>query len=206
MAADVEEVLKGGMYRFHYDVMDGHNVPNYALNFDLLKELKAKYPQAVVDVHLMVDNADDLIERWADCKADYLVFDMKGSSDPMALLKKTSELGIKAGLAINPEYSLDDVKHLLPYCELLTLMAVKPGKQGQSFGTFVYDKLRAFDAYRKENGLSFLMNVDGGISLDNGKSCFEAGADWIVLGALAVFNQGMPVSVACVRFANATKA
>jgi len=200
MEPDVEEVLKGGMYRFHYDIMDGHNVPNYAMNFDLLWELKTRHPQAVVDVHLMVDNPDELIERCASSKADYVVFDMKESQNALALLKKTAALGMKAGLAINPEYQLEDVKHLLPHCDLLTFMSVKPGRRGQTFGTFVYDKLRAFDAYRKEAGLSFLMSVDGGINPDNGKKCFEAGADMLVLGVFAVFKQGMPVSEACKKF------
>jgi ribulose-phosphate 3-epimerase len=185
---DVTEVAEAGADWLHVDVMDGHFVPNITIGplvVEALKEVTA----LPLDVHLMISNPDGYIEPFAKAGSSVITVHQETCPHLHRTVHKIKEMGVKAGVAINPATPFSAVEAILPDLDLLLIMTVNPGFGGQSFIPSTLDKIRAAARWRAEAGRPDLhIEVDGGIQAQTAREVIAAGADVLVAGH-AVFRQ-----------------
>lgn len=183
----LELMEKAGVPYLHLDIMDGLFVPNLSIGLTVVESLR-KYTEMVFDVHLMIVEPERYVEQFAKAGADIFVFHQEATRDPEAVIAKVKECGMKAGISIKPGTSLDTIIDFLPRLDMVLIMTVEPGFGGQKFMADQLAKVRELARLRKEQGLNFDIEVDGGINRDTLPLCFEAGANVIVAGS-AVLGQ-----------------
>ena len=174
----------------HIDVMDGVFVPNISFGFPVMKPIR-KATSKVLDVHLMIVRPELYIKRFADAGADYVTFHYEATEQIDECIRIAREAGVKVGISIKPATSVDVLKEILPKVDLVLVMSVEPGFGGQSFMTDSLDKVRELAAIKREQGLDFIFEIDGGISAKNAGEVFAAGAEALVAGS-AVFGAADP--------------
>ena len=187
-----EDIKKWGADGIHFDVMDGHFVPNITYGPGVCGDMKKK-TDLPVDVHLMVSEPAKWIEPFAKAGADYITFHAEAEPHMHRTLQLIHSFGIRGGVALNPCTGPDAVRYALPYCELVLLMTVNPGFGGQKFIPEVAEKIRALAELREKLGLSFEIEVDGGIGAETAEVCRQAGASVFVAGS-AVFSAPDPAA------------
>ncbi len=185
---DIKENLKENLLKLdltttdflHVDIMDGifvnNNTPSFDVYENLLKDLNTP-----LDIHLMVSNVKEYIEQFKLLKPVILTFHYEALNNHKDIIDTVKLLNIKVGLAISPNTSVDEIKALLPYVDLVLVMSVEPGCGGQEF---IYDsilKIEQLKNFREENNYSYLIEVDGGINDVTAKLCVNA--DIIVVGS-----------------------
>ena len=166
---------------FHVDVMDGVFVPNISFGFPVMKPLQAK-AQKTLDVHLMIVDPDRYTKAFADAGAHVLTVQVEACTHLHRTLTNIRNHGMKAGVAINPHTPVESIKEVLDLCDVVCLMSVNPGFGGQSFIENTYQKVRTLRAMITAAGTSTLIEIDGGVSLNNAKLLTDAGADVLVAG------------------------
>jgi ribulose-phosphate 3-epimerase len=176
----------GGADWIHCDVMDGHFVPNITIG-PLIVQAARKVTKLPVDVHLMIENPDKYIEAFAEAGADYISVHVEASIHLNRTINKIKELGCKAGVVINPATPVNSVKEVLEYIDLLLIMTVNPGFGGQKFIPNSIRRIKEAVELRKTLGADFLIEIDGGVNVNNVKDGKQAGVDVFVAGS-AVFN------------------
>ncbi len=177
----------------HFDVMDGHFVPNLSFGPFLTKFVK-KITHVPIDVHLMVTNPMEHVEWFIPHSPAIITIHYETCTNLYRMVRKIKENGIKAFVAINPHTPvsvLDDVVH---FADGILIMSVNPGFSGQKFIERTYDKVEKLDRMRKERKLTYEIMVDGGVSPSNAQSLIEKGADILVMGS-AVFQAEDPAEV-----------
>lgn len=174
----------------HLDIMDGHYVPNISFGPGLIKALRPR-TKKVFDVHLMITEPERYFQDFAQAGADLITIHTDATIHLHRSLQEIKDLGIKAGVALNPGQSLEEIKYVLEDVDLVLIMSVNPGFGGQSFIPSALEKIRDLKTLRDQKGLNFLIEVDGGIKLDNAKELLEAGADVLVSGS-GVFKEDNP--------------
>ena len=183
---ELKLISNAGADFIHFDVMDGHFVDNITFGPMILKQAK-KHTNIPFDVHLMVNNPQKFIPWYANAGADIITFHIEASEAPINEIKLIKSMGIKAGLSIKPETSIDKIIPFLDEIDMVLVMSVSPGFGGQPFNNIAIDKISQLN-YLKENR-SFVIEVDGGINPNTAKKCIYAGADILVAGT-SVFENG----------------
>ena len=174
----------------HIDVMDGVFVPNISFGFPVMKPIR-KATNKVLDVHLMIVEPEKYVRRFVEAGADYVTFLYEATDDIEGCIKAIREAGAKGGISIKPATPTSVLKDILSKVDLVLVMSVEPGFGGQSFIDGSLDKIRDLAKMRRELGLDFIIEVDGGISAKNAAEVFNAGAEALVAGS-AVFGAADP--------------
>jgi ribulose-phosphate 3-epimerase len=200
MGEQIEELVKGGAKFFHIDLMDGHYVPNLCFPAKIISDLKEKYPQIVMDIHMMVTNPIDYIPELKERGADYVCFHTDSTSFVIRTLKTIRDHGMKPGIAINPSQRIDHIEPFIKLLDMVLLMTVEPGFSGQKFLDGSLDRLKELSELREKHNCNFLISVDGGVNYEIGHKCKELGADVIITTIHTVFNQPEGIYEACRRF------
>jgi ribulose-phosphate 3-epimerase len=178
----------------HVDVMDGHFVPPITIGPVVVRALR-RVTSLPLECHLMVTKPEEQCEQFADAGANSVVWHLEAAPDPRPILERARSLGMKAGLAINPETGVEDVMPFLEEIDVLNIMTVNPGWAGQAFLREVLPKIRAARDEVERRGLKLDISVDGGVNMETAALCLEAGAN--VLGAAtAIFGRPDPTTAA----------
>ncbi|MBN1897236.1 MAG: ribulose-phosphate 3-epimerase [Spirochaetes bacterium] len=180
--SEIDKMKKAGIEMIHFDIMDGHFVPNITFGVDFLKNIR-KCCSLIFDVHLMVTNPDLFIAPFAEAGADVILFHREVSDFPLRLIKKIKSLKKKAGITLNPVTKIETIDTILPELDQVLLMSVEPGFYGQAFIPFVLKKIESLKAIIVKNNYKTLIEVDGGINEKNKNDIISAGADILVMGA-----------------------
>ncbi len=175
-------VEMGGADWIHCDIMDGHFVPNITFGPVLVKAVR-KSTKLPVDVHLMIENPDKYLEDFKDAGADHLLVHQEEVVHLNRTIMKIKELGMKAGVVINPATPVHTLRDIAEYIDILLIMSVNPGFGGQSFIPNSIRKIEEAVELRKEFEADFRIEIDGGIDKNTIVPAYEAGIDVFVSGS-----------------------
>ena len=187
---DTQMIDRSAAEWVHIDVMDGVFVPNISFGFPVMKPIR-KATNKVLDVHLMIVEPEKYVRRFVEAGADYVTFHYEATNDIEGCIKAIREAGAKVGISIKPATEAAVLTDILSKVDLVLVMSVEPGFGGQSFIDGSLDKIRDLAKMRREQGLDFIIEVDGGISAKNAAEVFNAGAEALVAGS-AVFGAADP--------------
>jgi ribulose-phosphate 3-epimerase len=185
LADEIAAVEQAGADLLHVDVMDGHFVPNLTIGPPIVESIR-KVTSLPLDCHLMITNPDDFIEEFAQAGANYVTVHVETCPHLHRTIQFIKEKGLKAGVTLNPATSLTTIETILPDVDLVLIMSVNPGFGGQRFIPGVLDKIRRARAMIDATGRPILLEVDGGVKVDNVGAITAAGADILVAGS-AIF-------------------
>lgn len=175
----------------HIDVMDGVFVPNISFGFPVLQAIR-KHTQKVLDVHLMIANPDAYLEEFKKAGADILTVHYESCTHLHRTISRIQELGMKAGVALNPHTPIEVLSEIATQLDLVLIMSVNPGFGGQKFIEAATDKVARLKSLRAQHQAQFIIEVDGGVNLSTGAKLAAAGADALVAGSF-VFGSENPV-------------
>ena len=187
LGADVQEICEFGADYIHVDVMDGAFVPNISFGAGVMKSLNnvATIPY---DVHLMIEDPDRYIEDFVTPNTEFITVHQEACRHLDRTIQHIHSTGMKAGVALNPATPIVMVEDVLDKVDMILIMSVNPGFGGQKFIPRALDKIRRLDEIRKANGYDFVIEVDGGVNLQNCEELKSVGTDILVAGS-AVFKE-----------------
>ena len=182
LGEEISTIEKAGADIIHVDVMDGRFVPNISYGAVVMKSLlgKTKMP---FDVHLMIENVDRYIDEFVTENTEYITVHQEVCMHLHRTIDHIKSKGIKAGVSINPATPISSLENILEYVDLVLVMSVNPGFGGQKFIESSMEKIRKLKRIREENRYNFVIEVDGGVNLENGRKLVKAGADILVAGS-----------------------
>ncbi|MFM7724326.1 MAG: ribulose-phosphate 3-epimerase [Bacteroidota bacterium] len=189
---DIEMLNSSEAEWIHIDVMDGVFVPNISFGFPVLKSVR-KHSDKVLDVHLMIQNADLYLEEFQQAGADILTVHYEACTHLHRTLQRIRSLGMRAGVALNPHTPVSVLQHVMADLEVVLIMSVNPGFGGQTFLPESIKKVAEVKRMAQEINPQVIIEVDGGVNQDNGILLGQAGARALVAGNF-VFNAENPVN------------
>lgn len=198
LADEVAAVERAGADLLHIDVMDGHFVPNLTVGPPIVEALK-KVTKLPLDVHLMITNADAFIPEFADAGADYLTVHVEACPHLHRTVQSIKERGVKAGVTLNPATPLPSLQEILSEVDLVLIMSVNPGFGGQKFIPSVLNKVATARAMLDRIQSPALLEVDGGIKVDNASQVVAAGATVLVAGSAVFSSRDYAATIAALR-------
>ncbi|HKK47064.1 MAG TPA: ribulose-phosphate 3-epimerase [Balneolaceae bacterium] len=191
LGEQIQECMQADIQWLHCDIMDGHFVPNISFGPKFV-EAAGSCTDALLDVHLMIEEPDRYIEAFADAGADQITVHQEACPHLHRTIQNIHQQGLTAGVALNPATSLLNIKPILMDIDLVLVMSVNPGFGGQSFIESSHQRLQQLRQMREETGANFLIEVDGGINLENIEQVVRSGADVLVTGSTVFKAKNIP--------------
>lgn len=182
LGEEIKAVEDAGAHLIHIDIMDGHFVPNITIGYSVVEAIR-KITKLPLDVHLMIEEPDKFLNNFIKAGADFLTVHFEASIHLHRAVHFIKESGIKAGVSINPSTPVWNLENILKDVDLVLLMSVNPGFAGQDFIPYTIEKIIILKKIIADRGLSALIEVDGGVKIDNAKVIADAGADILVMGS-----------------------
>jgi ribulose-phosphate 3-epimerase len=189
---DVEMLNQSEGDWMHVDVMDGRFVPNISFGFPVLKAVK-KYSKKFLDVHLMIVEPDKYIKEFVEAGADSITVHFEACPNLNRTIQFIKELGCKASVALNPHTTVASLEDIILDLDMVLIMSVNPGFGGQKFIPNTYKKLNDIKALKRRYNTELLIEVDGGVDINNAAKLVEAGANVLVAGS-SVFSSPDPLA------------
>lgn len=185
------DILKNnGIKYLHLDVMDGNFVPNISFGPAIIKQIREKYPEFILDCHLMVNKPENIIDDMLNAGADIITFHPESTFHPHRIIQTVHKAGKKCGLALNPSTGLECCEYIIDDLDIILVMSVNPGFGGQSFIESQYSKIKDARKMIEKSQKDIILEVDGGVKTSNVDKVLESGANLIVSGS-DVFNQNI---------------
>ena len=181
---EVRELEEAGITALHLDVMDGLFVPNLTYGMPLVAAFR-RLTELPLDVHLMIEQPQRYLQQFADAGADVITVHVEACEDVAEVLGSIQQMGLGAGLALNPSTPLETLEPGLTACDLVLIMSVEAGFGGQEFNPVALERLRML---RDRSDQDWILQVDGGVNAETIADCVAAGADALVVGS-AIFSQ-----------------
>ncbi|MDZ7771525.1 MAG: ribulose-phosphate 3-epimerase [Balneolaceae bacterium] len=200
LGEEIGTCMEAGVHWIHCDIMDGHFVPNISYGPDIVEAAgRAADAHAAdasfLDVHLMIENPDDYTEAFVEAGADQITVHQETCPHLHRSLQKIKQYGVHAGVALNPATPVSVIEPVLEEVDLVLVMSVNPGFGGQNFIEATYRRLQQVHRLRREGNHSFLIEVDGGVGLDNIERVVGAGADVLVAGSSVFKADNIPARI-----------
>ncbi|MGT2829393.1 ribulose-phosphate 3-epimerase [Streptococcus hillyeri] len=197
-ASELRRIEETSAEYVHIDIMDGQFVPNISFGADVVASMR-KHSKLVFDVHLMVVNPERYVDAYAQAGADIMTIHTESTIHIHGALQKIKAAGMKAGVVINPGTPVEALVPVIDLVDQVLIMTVNPGFGGQAFIPECLDKVAAVAKLRDEKGLSFDIEVDGGVDNQTIKACADAGANVFVAGSYLFRASDLPAQVQTLR-------
>lgn len=179
---NIKKLEEAGVDYIHLDVMDGNYVPNITFGPSVIKNIK-EATSLPLDVHLMVDRPERYVEDFAKAGADIITVHCEATTHLHRTLQSIRALGVRAGVSLNPASPIEFLNYVIDDVDLILIMSVNPGFGGQSFIPSSREKITKVRRLIDEKSKDIILEVDGGVKLDNAKELTELGADLLVVGS-----------------------
>jgi ribulose-phosphate 3-epimerase len=192
LGEQIEALESVGCRTLHVDVMDGHFVPNITIGPPVVESIR-KITRLTLDVHLMITDPDRYAPVFIGAGADRVVVHQETCPHLDRTLRMIQTEGARAGVVINPATPVAMLDEVLEIVDYVLIMSVNPGFGGQAFIPHAIDKVRQLSAKKRDRGLKFPIEIDGGITMDNVAEVVRAGVEWVVAGS-SIFRDGKPAA------------
>jgi ribulose-phosphate 3-epimerase len=192
LGEQIEALESVGCRTLHVDVMDGHFVPNITIGPPVVESIR-KITRLTLDVHLMITDPDRYAPVFIGAGADRVVVHQETCPHLDRTLRMIQTEGARAGVVINPATPVAMLDEVLEIVDYVLIMSVNPGFGGQAFIPHAIDKVRRLSAKKRDRGLKFPIEIDGGITMDNVAEVVRAGVEWVVAGS-SIFRDGKPAA------------
>ncbi|MGC8738177.1 MAG: ribulose-phosphate 3-epimerase [Candidatus Hydrogenedens sp.] len=190
MGEEITQLIEAGADYIHFDVMDGHFVPNITIGPPIIASLR-RYCSVPMDVHLMIDNPEEYVDSFADAGADIITVHVEATNHPHRLIQHIKDIGCQAGIVLNPSTPESRIEFLVEDIDMVLVMTVNPGFGGQKFIPDMLRKIKAIRAMIGERDLE----VDGGIDEKTAPEVIKAGANVLVAGSYVFNNSSYKASI-----------
>jgi ribulose-phosphate 3-epimerase len=192
LADEIATVESTGIHMLHVDVMDGHFVPNLTLGPPVVKSIR-KVTKLTLDLHLMIEDPDTFAPIFIEAGADQISVHWEACPNLDRTLRMIQSEGARAGVVINPATPVSVLEEVLDFVDYVLVMSVNPGFGAQRFLPNSLRKIRTLDLKRRELGVQFAIEIDGGVSPENVGDVIRAGCDWVVAGS-SIFESADPAA------------
>ncbi len=194
LGEEIATVERGGATMLHVDIMDGHFVPNLTIGPPVVESIR-KITKSTLDVHLMITDPDKYAPLFVEAGADQVSVHYEAATHLDRTVRNIQTLGAKAGVVINPATPVSVLEDILDVADYILVMSVNPGFGGQKFIPNALKKIQRLDRTRRERGLDFKIEIDGGVNQKNVESIVRAGCDWLVAGSTVFHSEDSAATV-----------